>query len=266
MTPSSNQPLNALSQSQSWVMFFEANHLRPLEAPWEQGLQLTAGELIAIIKSVRDFHLGEQSEGHHLFRAAKFHADATGDLAYLKSIRLFIKEEQRHSFWLKQFMEIEDIPAAEESWTDNVFRKLRKGSPLEQTVSILVTAEIIAKVFYATLADATRSTILKAICQRILQDELAHIQFQCERLALLRRSRKTVWLFFTHALHRLFFLGTILVVWQQHFKVFRLGKRPFSTYWQQCWQEYNHAQAIMNPRNYHTSENEMTNSPSVSVS
>ena len=77
-----------------------------------------------------------------------------------------------------------------------MFRWLRHRAGLELSIAVLVTAEIIAKVYYAALRQATTSVVLVRLCDQILYDELRHVRFQCERLAILRarRSRLGVWL------------------------------------------------------------------------
>jgi hypothetical protein len=76
---------------------------------------------------------------------------------------------------LGRYMDKENIPKIREHWLVNIFRWLRKRAGLENTLTVLFTAEIISKVYYKALANATQSDILKKICTQILYDEDFHI-------------------------------------------------------------------------------------------
>src|SRR6476620_3746422 len=94
---------------------------------------------------------GYNSEGKHLYSFAKRFPDP----GYLECIRLFIPEEQMHAKVLAKFMKKHDIPQIKNHWTDSVFRWLRKLAGIENTVRVLLVAEIIAKVYYKGLKQAT---------------------------------------------------------------------------------------------------------------
>ena len=106
----------------------------------------------------------------------------------------------------------EGVGTVKKRWVDTVFRRLRNLAGLEVSVGVLLTAEIIAKVYYAALGKATRSQMLGRICERILRDEEAHVRFQAERLAILRRDRPEFGMKLTRLLHRALFFGACLVV------------------------------------------------------
>ncbi len=115
---------------------------------------------------------------------------------------------------------------------------------------MLLTAEILAKVYYAALKEATRSPMLRRICARILLDEEAHVRFQAERLAILRRARKPMAMGITNLLHRMLYFGACLVVWRNHGKAIRQGGMDFGVYWRRSWEEFRTAAKIMAPNSY----------------
>src|SRR5215510_3400669 len=157
--------------SLEWKKYYEENARSLLDTPWQIGHELTEKEKEAIASSVQDFQAGESSEGRHLFQYAKNYAKATGDSEYVEAIRLFIAEEQRHARDLAHFLQINGISLVKTTFTDGVFRRLRQllGN-LEISIAVLITAEIIAKVYYAALRDATNSRVLQTLCRQILQD------------------------------------------------------------------------------------------------
>ena len=235
--------------TREWLEYFRRNRSDLLPVPWEAGAELDPVERRAVARSVQVFQLGEKGEGHHLMRFARGDAERTGDADYVETTRLFIAEEQRHSRDLGRFMALNGIPPLERTWTDGVFRHLRVLlGTLEISIAVLVTAEIIAKVYYPALGDATRSIILRAICDQIVRDERAHVDFQTQQLARLRAGRSALRLAVTRALQRLLFFGTTLVVWAGHRSVFRANGAGFARFWRSCWTEFGSDLAAMDPR------------------
>ncbi len=244
-----------LRSSSEWLDYFRRNADQLLPIPWEHGPELTDKERESIAASVQGFQLGESSEGRHLAKCARDYAQSSGDVEYYPAIQLFIREEQRHARELGRFMERSGIPMIRKTWPDTVFRRLRHLASLEQSIGVLVTAEIIAKVYYPALREAACSGILQAICEQIIRDEAPHVEFQCERLAILRRQCSTPGLVLRHGLHRVLFFGTIFVVWMKHGRALRAGHYGFWRLWSTCWTEFADARRRMDPRSYTKAEN-----------
>lgn len=236
--------------SELWEARLRHSLANPPQVPWERCAELTAAERHTIRASIQEFQLGEQSEGRHLTQAARDHARRSGDTAYFPAMQLFIREEQHHAALLGRFMDGAGIARVRQTWVDSVFRKLRRFAGLELSICVLLTAEIIAKVYYHALFGATGSPALRAICQRILEDETGHVQFQSERLAILRRSRGRPWIQAATLLQKLLFAGAVLVVWRRHKAVLEAGGYSFSACWTACQRELRDCLAQMDPRHY----------------
>lgn len=234
-----------MSTSQEWREYYEENARSLLNVPWELGAELTPQEKSAIAESLKEFQAGESSEGKHLFRSAQEYSVKTGDPEYVSAIRLFIAEEQRHARDLGRFLTLNEIPLVATTFTDRVFRGLRRLlGGLEISIAVLITAEIIAKVYYAALREATQSAILRRLCDQILSDELMHVRFQAEQLAKLRAGRNRLGRITTMGLQRFLFFGTILVVWPFHRKAIRAGGFSPRDWWRSCWREFHEAFAV----------------------
>src|SRR5215831_13985160 len=210
----------------NWKNYFLYNQSHFDHIKWNDKSQLSDRERKLITASLQQFQKGEQSEGKHLFSFAKTFPDPL----YLESIRLFIKEEQAHARVLGHFMEIQNIPKIRHHWLDSIFRLLRKLTNLENTITVLLTAEIIAKPYYRALKNATGSLLLQQLCDQILKDEDQHIQFQAFTLSIFYRQRKLTGRFLTRCWHRVLMMGTILMVWMQHGKVLRSGGYTLSIF------------------------------------
>lgn len=240
--------LRGARSSAEWLDYFRQNAEAWDEVPWEKGVELTAAERQAVVASIQRFQLGESSEGRHLLDAASRYAEGCGDEGYVAALRLFIREEQRHAGELGRFLKRAGVPLIRSTWSDTVFRWLRRGAGLELSVVVLVTAEIIAKVYYAALRDATGSSILRAICDQVLREEVEHVYFQTERVAVLRKSRGKLWLVGAELLYRMFFSGTCLVVWWDHRRVFQAAGWSFREFWRGTQEEMRAAVRCMDPQ------------------
>ncbi len=195
--------------------------------------------------SVPTFQIGETGSGRHLLAAAARYVAVSGDEDYLAALRLFIAEEQRHGADLGRWLDLAGIPRVKRHWTNGVFRRMRQLAGLELMISLLLTAEVMAMVYYAALRKATHSIVLRRLCEQILKDEVAHIRFQSQRLSLLRRGRRKPLLYLTGAAHRVLFAATMLVVWRTHRAAFRAGGFDFRSFARKTQKEVEIAMRLM---------------------
>ena len=239
-----------LAGSAAWLAYFQRNAAALRPVPWHAGVTLSAAERAAVTKSVATFQLGETGGGRHLAAAAARYAAFQGDDDYLAAVKLFIAEEQRHGRELGRWLDLAGIPRIERHWSNGAFRRLRQLAGLELMISFLLTAEVMAKVYYAALRKATRSIVLQALCEQILKDEVAHIRFQSQRLAILRGQRSRLALWLTAGAQRILFGATALVVWLTHRHALRAGGLPFRDFWRRTATEARISLALMEPSRY----------------
>ncbi len=223
--------------STAWVEYFWSNAATVRAFPWTAGAGLTDAERRTIATSIAEFQLGESSEGAHLLRFGRLHAVETGDADYLAALRLFIAEEHRHAADLGRFMDLAGLPKARRTWVDSVFRALRRRSGLERSIVLLLTAEVVATVYYRGLRDATGSPLLRALCDQILDDEAKHVEFQTQRLAILRRGRPRVRRAASRVAQWVLTCGTCLVVWPRHRRVLRAGGLGLPAFAAALWRD-----------------------------
>ncbi|MBL7723022.1 MAG: ferritin-like domain-containing protein [Chitinophagaceae bacterium] len=224
-----------------WQQYFLGNrdHFDHLE--WKDSQTLTALEKQNISQSIRQFQRGEHSEGKHFLQFALRMQDA----GYMNTVKLFIKEEQDHAAILGKFMETEGIPKLGRDWLDTIFRRLRKLTGLEGSVTVLLTAEIIAMVYYKALFNATRSAILKQICLQVLKDEEMHLRFQSYTLECLYKHKREFASIFSRTVHHVLMAGTIFMVWIWHYRVLRQGGYSFLQYAKEVWKEFTGCQHMI---------------------
>jgi hypothetical protein len=107
------------------VEHFRANE-KPEALPRE-GPRLSEAEREAVVASIQEFQLGESSEGRHLHRLATEYARQTGDEDYLRAVEYFIREEQRHAHYLRNFLALEGFGTVKQRWADTVFQETAKS-------------------------------------------------------------------------------------------------------------------------------------------
>jgi hypothetical protein len=189
--------------------------------PWGDSYRLSQAERDSVIASIRQFQLGESGQGARLLRQAERLAAERGQPEYLDALRLFVKEEQRHSRMLARFLEMHSIPLLERHWVDHAFRRIRGLAGAELRMRVLATAEVLAMPYYAALRQATRSRLLIAVCDRVLDEEAAHLRFQAFTLHLFTGARPAILNRLAWMANRVLLNGAALVLWWEHRPVFR---------------------------------------------
>ena len=258
--PISAPPDTALL-SVSWLNYYRHNRESLLPIPWERGAELNEAELAAVAASIQEFQLGESSEGKHLVQRAEEFARREGLSAYAEAVKLFVAEEHRHARDLGRVLDLAGVPRLRKAWADSVFRRLRHLANLEMSIRVLITAEIIAKVYYAALRDATGSTVLRTLCDQITRDEREHVRFQCDYLAIPQRKRGSVLRRVVEWGQRLLYAGACWVVWKNHRRALRRGGMNLRSYRRRCRDELRAAlQHIRSGPRLPTSQDALSNS------
>ena len=223
MTTSRRTRLGAIRSTAAWLEKFRANLGRPQTIPFSEA-SLTDDERRDVLGSIREFQLGESSAGRNLKRLAMSYARRVRDPEYVEAIEAFIAEEQAHAGWLGRYLDAIGSARLKRSALDRVFRRLRKLGKLgglEIALRTLLTAELVAKLYYQALGEATNCPALRVMCERILADERAHVEFHCERLFLMGCMRPAWRNRARGLLHRVLFEATLRAVWLGHGRAFR---------------------------------------------
>src|SRR5688572_22976420 len=88
-----------------WLQYFLSNKEHFDHIDWYDQYNLNNSERHLIANSIKQFQLGEHSEGKHFLR----YAASLNDEQYTETVKLFIKEEQDHAAVLGRFMDIQGI-------------------------------------------------------------------------------------------------------------------------------------------------------------
>ncbi|HEX3385361.1 MAG TPA: ferritin-like domain-containing protein [Mucilaginibacter sp.] len=221
-----------------WIGHFKANALEK-RVDWAIAPQITQAELQNILPSLQAWQLGETSEGKHLIAAAEKYACSIADPRYVETIKLFIKEEQKHGNNLGLYLDAIDQPRVKQDWGDTLFRKVRYfNTSMELWTLAVIVVESTAQIFYQSLKDATGCGLLKSICNDILMDEAYHITFQDERLAIIFSGKSNFSKAWRKTAYKYFFFATSLLVWFAHRRVFKAGGNTFESYMEKMAVKY----------------------------
>jgi rubrerythrin len=220
--------------------YFQANHARFADLAWDDPHQLSPSQKRAIGASLQTFQRGEGTGGDHLQTLA----DQLGDTDYAAAMRLFIQEEEGHAELLGQFMDRQGIPRLKTHWMHEIFRGLGRPLGLVHMVRVILTAEIVATVYYKALFNATFSGLLQQICRRILLDEEMHLIYHC--LAVRQLSPRRNWLsaWFWRQFYRGLMAGTALTVYVSYRRTLRAGGYGLGSFCTAISTEYARVEAM----------------------
>ena len=187
--------------------------------------------------SISQFQRGESSEAKDFLAKSEIFSVESGDSVFYEESKMFVKEENYHSDLLKTFMQQMQIELASESWSDSVFRWIRSLGDIAWSSQVLLTAELLAQVYYPALNVATSSEMLAFICERIIEDEDDHILFQAERIARVLQRHTQLYRKIHSALGLVLFWGTTFVLWFEHQEVLS-SSLSYRQYVRACFNRY----------------------------
>jgi len=199
--------------------YFQANHARFADLAWDDPHQLGPAELRAVRTSLQTFQRGEGTGGDHLTALA----EQLGDADYAAAMQLFIQEEEGHAAMLGRFMDRQGIERLQTHWLHDIFRWLGRPLGLVHMVRVILTAEVVATIYYRALFRATYSGLLQQICRRILLDEEMHLAFHCVAVRQLSPQRNWLSKWAWRQVYRGLMAGTALVVYATNRSTFRAG-------------------------------------------
>jgi hypothetical protein len=173
-----------------WIRHFRENTQHNSRLPLPDGpASLPEPERLAVAASLAVFQLGESGGGTRLLHwHARCHA--LRHVSGLEdALHAFVAEEQGHAALLARVLEHLHQPRFRKQWTNSIFRWLRNAVNLEFNMQVLLTAELIAEVYYGLLHLRCRDAVVGTAAGKILRDEMQHLAFQRE--FLVERLRRT---------------------------------------------------------------------------
>lgn len=228
--------------TQHWINHFEANtrlnhELRLSQTPCELPDQTRE----ALVRSIAIFQLGESGGGTRLRRYTRSIATLENLKGYQRAVDLFVAEEQSHAALLARTVTHLRGTLLKKQWTNSIFRWMRDLVNLEFNIQVLLTAELIAEVYFGLLSLRCSDPIVQTVAKKLLRDEMGHLSFQrdflFERLKTLAPAMQRLWRWQFQAIH----LATATVVSWDHRDCLRslnITPADFRARAVRCWQSF----------------------------
>jgi hypothetical protein len=155
--------------TQHWIAHFEANTRlnHELTLP-DTACTLPEHERAALARSIAIFQLGESGGGTRLRHYTRSIISLENLQGYQRAVDLFVAEEQSHAALLARTVAHLRGTLLQKQWTNSIFRWMRDLVNLEFNIQVLLTAELIAEVYFGLLAlrcsDPVVQTVAKNSC------------------------------------------------------------------------------------------------------
>jgi hypothetical protein len=190
-----------------WIRHFRRNAALAVDLPDALPCALPETVRNPLARSLAVFQLGESGDGTRLRRYVRTQAPAEHLQGYGTAVDLFVAEEQGHAALLARVVRHLGGELLDHQWTNSAFRWVRDLVNLEFTIQVLLTAELIAEVYYGTLALRAPDAVVQAASRKIVRDEVKHLAFQraflAERLAVLAPAWRALWFLQFRLIHAL---------------------------------------------------------------
>ncbi|MBB5039265.1 ferritin-like domain-containing protein [Prosthecobacter dejongeii] len=231
-----------------WIHHFQTNAAVHDQLLFEEPSSLPESIREPLVHSLAIFQLGESGGGTRLRRYAREVAPLENFRGYQRAIDLFVCEEQAHARLLGRLVDHLKGSLLQKQWTNSIFRRLRFLVNLEFAIQVLLTAELVAEVYYGSLYLRVPDAAVKAACRQILRDEMKHLEFQrqflAERVATFTPVGRYLWRCQFQVIHA---LTTRVVAWDHRQCLKALGM-SFSGFVQRCRESQERFQARLDER------------------
>lgn len=228
--------------TQHWISHFEANTRLNHELQLPDGAcDLPENVRTALARSIAIFQLGESGGGTRLRRYTRSIASLENLQGYQRAVDLFVAEEQSHAALLARTVTHLRGTLLQKQWTNSIFRWMRDLVNLEFNIQVLLTAELIAEVYFGLLSLRCSDPVVQTVAKKLLRDEMGHLSFQrdflFERLKTLTPAMQRLWLWQFQAIH---FATACVVSWDHRECLRSLNVTPsdFRSRALRCWQSF----------------------------
>ena len=228
--------------TQHWISHFEANTRlnHELQLP-DTACDLPEHVRSTLARSLAIFQLGESGGGTRLRRYTRSIASLENLKGYQRAVDLFVAEEQSHAALLARTVKHLRGTLLQKQWTNSIFRWMRDLVNLEFNIQVLLTAELIAEVYFGLLSLRCSDPVVQTVAKKLLRDEMGHLSFQrdflFERLKTLTPAVQRLWRWQFQAIH---YATTCVVSWDHRDCLRSLNVSPadFRSRALRCWQSF----------------------------
>lgn len=228
--------------TQHWISHFETNTRLNHEMTLpEQACDLPEKTRAALARSLAIFQLGESGGGTRLRRYTRSIAALESLQGYQRAVDLFVAEEQSHAALLARTVTHLRGTLLKKQWTNSIFRWLRDLVNLEFNIQVLLTAELIAEVYFGLLSLRCSDPVVQTVAKKLLRDEMGHLSFQrdflFERLRGLTPGMQRLWRWQFQGIH---FATACVVSWDHRecLQSLNVTAADFRSRAVRCWRSF----------------------------
>ncbi len=199
----------------------------------------------SVARSLVVFQLGE-SRGGTIVEYSLRSPIAEIDACYAEAMELFVAEEHHHAELLACAVRMLGGELIRENWTAKLFVWGRRLIGLRLKVMVLLAAEVVGICYYHLLATKLPESRLKSLLEKLVDDELSHLDFHC---SFLRTQTGSAWrrAIFVAAWRALSVAAAATVLVDHRHALRDLGI-PARVAWRRWMSVSRHAEALACPR------------------
>ena len=227
-----------------WRSWFASRAYRQLPDPFADEPQL-ASVPQSVARSLAIFQLGESGGGTIVEEVRHSRLDAIDD-NYAEAMALFVDEEHHHAELLACGVRMLGGELIRKNWTARLFVFGRRLMGLRLKVTVLLVAEVVGICYYHLLASRLPESQLRSMLNKLVEDELSHLDFHCAflRTQTATPARLALFKFVWRMLSR----AAAAVVMVDHHRALRdLGISPRAA-WRRWMSFSRHAEQVVSSR------------------
>jgi hypothetical protein len=160
-----------------WRSWFASRAFRQLPDPFAHEPQLATVPK-SVARSLAIFQLGESGGGTIVEEVRNSRLEAIDD-AYADAMALFVDEEHHHAELLACGVRMLGGELIRKNWTARLFVFGRRLMGLRVKVTVLLVAEVVGICYYHLLASRLPPSQLRSMLNKLVEDELSHLDFHC---------------------------------------------------------------------------------------
>ncbi len=212
-----------------WLNHFTRNRENRTEPDWTAPIQLPAGTIPPLLRTLTQFQLGDGGGPCSLiaFDARRFRSSSA---AAEQMVDAWFREEAEHSRLLGEAVKRFGGRPITSHWSFSAFCAVRRWLGVRFELQVLLLTELVSTAYYRVLQRHVNDPAIHQMCQLILRDEGGHVEFHRDRLAHVSPAPAGI----LDALWRLQFwlcgFGAATVLWVNHgpcLHPFGAGNREF---------------------------------------
>jgi hypothetical protein len=219
-----------------WLAHFRRNRENRPEPDWSAPVTLPAHVVRPLLRSLEQFQLGDGGGPACLIAwdAERFRSQSEEARAL---VDLWFAEEREHARLLGAAVDRFGGQRITGHWSFTAFCLVRRWFGVRFELTVLLLTEIVSTAYYRLLRRHGDDPALRSVCGLILRDEMGHVAFHRDRLALAGRAGRAGYGPWWAFRFRLLGLAAASVLWVSHAPGLRALGASGAEFYREVWSE-----------------------------